>query len=147
MFFRQISDFEENFRFLDRLNAIVFNVWKDDNAEAFKTQSMEQFEMFYRNYINEMRQKSSRMKALEQEINELLDELRQVGQETQLLTVEPEIQGYGLAYAAGKISIGTSGGEYFVMRKNEDPNDAKDYAFSRCEKLQEIEDSWYERPL
>ena len=147
MFFRQISDFEENFKFLDRLNAIVFNVWKDDNAEAFKTQSMEQFEMFYRNYINEMRQKSSRMKALEEEINELLDELRQVGQETQLLTVEPEIQGYGLAYAAGKISIGTSGGEYFVMRKNEDPNDAKDYAFSRCEKLQEIEDSWYERPL
>ena len=147
MFYRQISDFEENFKFLDRLNAIVFNVWKDDNAEAFKTQSMEQFEMFYRNYINEMRQKSSRMKALEEEINELLDELRQVGQETQLLTVEPEIQGYGLAYAAGKISIGTSGGEYFVMRKNEDPNDAKDYAFSRCEKLQEIEDSWYERPL
>ena len=147
MFYRQISDFEENFRFLDRLNAIVFNVWKDDNAEAFKTQSMEQFEMFYRNYINEMRQKSSRMKALEEEINELLDELRQVGQETQLLTVEPEIQGYGLAYAAGKISIGMSGGEYFVMRKNEDPNDAKDYAFSRCEKLQEIEDSWYERPL
>ena len=147
MFFRQISDFEEKFKFLDRLNAIVFNVWKDDNAEAFKTQSMEQLEMFYRNYINEMRQKSSRMKALEEEINELLDELRQVGQETQLLTVEPEIQGYGLAYAAGKISIGTSGGEYFVMRKNEDPNDAKDYAFSRCEKLQEIEDSWYERPL
>ena len=147
MFFRQISDFEEKFKFLDRLNAIVFNVWKDDNAEAFKTQSMEQFEMFYRNYINEMRQKSSRMKALEQEINELLDKLRQVGQETQLLTVEPEIQGYGLAYAAGKISIGTSGGEYFVMRKNEDPNDAKDYAFSRCEKLQEIEDACYERPL
>ena len=146
MFYRQISDFEENFRFLDRLNAIVFNVWKDDNAEAFKTQSMEQFEMFYRNYINEMRQKSSRMKALEEEINELLDELRQVGQETQLLTVEPEIQGYGLAYAAGKISIGTSGGEYFVMRKNEDPNDAKDYAFSRCGKLQEIEDACYERP-
>ena len=147
MFYRQISDFEENFRFLDRLNAIVFNVWKDDNAEAFKTQSMEQFEMFYRNYINEMRQKSSRMKALEEEINELLEELRQVGQETQLLAVEPEIQGCGLAYAAGKISIGMSGGEYFVMRKNEDPNDAKDYAFSRCEKLQEIEDSWYERPL
>ena len=147
MFFRQISDFEENFKFLDRLNAIVFNVWKDDNAEAFKTQSMEQFEMFYRNYINEMRQKSSRMKALEEEINELLEELRQVGQETQLLAVEPEIQGCGLAYAAGKISIGMSGGEYFVMRKNEDPNDAKDYAFSRCEKLQEIEDSWYERPL
>ena len=147
MFFRQISDFEENFKFLDRLNAIVFNVWKDDNAEAFKTQSMEQLEMCYRNYINEMRQKSSIMKALEQEINELLEELRQIGQEIQLLVVEPEIQGYGLAYAAGKISIGMSGGEYFVMRKNEDPNDAKDYAFSRCGKLQEIEDACYKRPL
>ena len=33
------------------------------------------------------------------------------------------------------------------MRKNEDPNDAIDYAFSRCEKLQEIEDALYERPL
>lgn len=39
-----------------------------------------------------------------------------------------------------------SGGEYFVMRKNEDPNDAKDYAFSRCEKLKEIEDACYKRP-
>ena len=39
-----------------------------------------------------------------------------------------------------------SGGEYFVMRKNEDPNDAIDYAFSRCEKLQEIEDACYKRP-
>ena len=86
------------------------------------------------------------MKALEEEINELLEELRQIGQETQLLAVDPEIQGCGLAYAAGKISIGTSGGEYFVMRKNEDPNDAIDYAFSRCEKLQEIEDACYERP-
>ena len=66
-----------------------FNVWKDDNAEAFKTQSMEQLEMFYRNYIDEMRQKSNKMKTLEQEINELLDELRQIGQETQLLAVEP----------------------------------------------------------
>ena len=33
------------------------------------------------------------------------------------------------------------------MRKSEDPNDAKDYAFSRCEKLQEIEDAWYQSPL
>lgn len=147
MFFRQISDFEENFKFLDRLNAIVFNVWKDDNAESYKTQSMEQLEMFYRNYINEMRQKSNEMKALEQEINELLEELRQVGQETQHLAVDPEIQGCGLAYAVGGISVGTSGGEYFVMRKNEDPNDAPDYAVSRCEKLQDIEDAWYERPL
>ena len=50
---------------------------------------MEQLEMFYRNYIDEMRQKSNKMKTLEQEINELLDELRQIGQETQLLAVEP----------------------------------------------------------
>ena len=42
--------------------------------------------------------------------------------------------------------VSMSGGEYFVMRKNEDPNDAKDYAFSRCEKLQEIEDACYKRP-
>ena len=146
MFFRQISDFEENFKFLDRLNAIVFNVWKDNNAEAFKTQSMEQLEMFYRNYINEMRTKSNRMKTLAQAINEMLDELRQRGHETQLLAVEPYIQGCGLAYAAGKISIGMSGGEYFVMRKNEDPNDAKDSALSRCEKLKEIEDACYKRP-
>ena len=101
--------------------------------------------------INKVKSKccgiKDKMKTLEQEINELLDELRQIGQETQLLAVDPEIQGCGLAYASGKVSIGTSGGEYFVMRKNEDPNDAKDYAFSRCGKLQEIEDACYERPL
>ena len=47
MFFRQISDFDENFKFLDRLNILLFNVWHDNNADAYRTQSMEQLEMFH----------------------------------------------------------------------------------------------------
>lgn len=147
MFFRQITDFEENFKFLDRLNAIVFNVWRDNNAEAFKTQSMEQLEMFYRNYINEMRQKSSEMKVLEQEINDLLVELQKIGKDTQLLAANPEIQGCGLAYAKGHVSDQISGEECFIIRKSEDPRNAMSYALSRCKKLQDIEDAYYDRPL
>lgn len=147
MFFRQISDFEENFKFLDRLNTIVFNVWKDDNAESFKTQSMEQLEMFYRNYINEMRQKSNEMKALEQEINELLDELQQIGQETQLLTVDPEIQGCLLCYADGKVRKDMSGSEAFIMRPSDPRDQVEELAYSRCSKVYDIEKAYIDRPL
>ena len=91
MFFRQISDFDENFKFLDRLNILLFNVWCDNNADAYRTQSIEQLEMFYRNYVNEMRQKSNELKALESEINELVEQLRSVVEDTRMLPQTPKL--------------------------------------------------------
>ena len=147
MFFRQISDFEENFKFLDRLNAIVFNVWKDGNAEAYKSQSMDQLEMFCRNYVNEMRQKSNEMKALQAEIAEALNDLQKIHQDLQMLAVEPEIHGCILCTANGKISEHTSGTEHFILRKGEDADNLDEYAFERCTELQSIEKAFCEEPL
>lgn len=150
MFFRQITDFEDNFKFLDRLNAIVFNVWRDNNAESFKTQSMEQLQMFYRNYINEMRQKGNQMKALLQEINELQEQIRQIGQETQRIALDPEIHGCSLWYADGKISDDMSGSKAFIMLPS-DPRDPEEeiikIAISRCKEIRNIEKVHMEGPL
>lgn len=141
MFFRQISDFDENFKFFDRLNALLFNVWRDNNADAYRTQSMEQLEMFYRNYVNEMRQKSNEMKALEREINELMEQLRSIGEDTRMLVADPEIRGCLLCTAYGR-EPGISDvltHERFVMRPDEDTHYVEDIAMSRCRYLCNIE--------
>ena len=147
MFFREILDFDENFKFLDRLNSLVFNVWKDDNAKTFKNQSMEQLEMFYRNYINEMRQKCNEMKALEREINEALNELSKIPYETMMLTNNPAIQGCLLCYAEGKIDKYMSGTESFIITSDETTEDIEAIACTRCEKLYEIEHASINAPL
>lgn len=146
MFLRQISDFQNNFKFLDRLNDIVFNVWKDNNAESFKTQSMDQLEMFYRNYVNEMRQRSNEMNTLEQEINELLEELQNIGHELRLMAINPEIQGCNLYRAYGKIRHDMSGTEAFVARRDE-TDEIEMIAYSRCNEVYEIKEIYFGEPL
>ena len=56
MFYREIQDFEENFRLLDRLNVMLLNVWRDKQADTFRNGQMQQLEILYRNYISEMRE-------------------------------------------------------------------------------------------
>lgn len=149
MFFRQISDFDENFKFLDRLNILLFNVWDDNNSEAYRTQSMEQLKMFYRNYVNEMRQKSNEMKALEREINELMEQLRSIVEDTRMLATDPEIRGCLLCTAYGR-KPGISDvltHERFVMRPNEDTLYVEDIAMSRCCYLCNIESACIDEQL
>lgn len=149
MFFRQISDFDENFKFLDRLNILLFNVWHDKNAKAYHTQSIDQLEMFYRNYVNEMRQKSNELKALESEINELVEQLRSVVEDTRMLATDPEIRGCLLCTAYGRKpdvpDVLTH--ERFVMRPNEDPHYVEDFAMSRCSYLCNIESASIDEQL
>ena len=149
MFFRQISDFDENFKFLDRLNILLFNVWDDNNSEAYRTQSMEQLKMFYRNYVNEMRQKSNEMKAWEREINELMEQLRSIVEDTCMLATDPEIRGCLLCTAYGR-KPGISDvltHERFVMRPNEDTHYVEDIAMSRCCYLCNIESACIDEQL
>lgn len=149
MFFRQISDFDENFKFLDRLNILLFNVWDDNNSEAYRTQSMEQLKMFYRNYVNEMRQKSNELKALEREINELMEQLRSIVEDTRMLATDPEIRGCLLCTAYGR-KPGISDvltHERFVMRPNEDTHNVEDIAMSRCRYLCNIESASIDEQL
>ena len=149
MFFRQISDFDENFKFLDRLNILLFNVWHDNNADAYRTQSIEQLEMFYRNYVNEMRQKSNELKALESEINELVEQLRSVVEDTRMLATDPEIRGCLLCTAYGRKpdvpDVLTH--EHFVMSPNEDTHYVEDIARSRCRYLCNIESASIDEQL
>lgn len=145
MFFRQISDFEENFKFLDRLNDVLFNVWKDNNANAFKTQSINQLEMFYRKYVNEMRQKSNEMSTLLKEIEMNVSKLEKLQSQVSDLSTHPEIKGCKMCWATGRLSHQVSGGEYFIARPHE--NDYEGIANERCEQLYDIEKAFVEQVL
>lgn len=147
MFFRQISDFEENFKFLDRLNVLLFNVWKDENAAAFKTSSMEQLEMFYRNYVNEMRQTSHTLSGQLNDVNAKIARLKELCSELSLLKTNASIEGCGLCYGEGQIRDDLHGGEFFVIAPGEDPNNLLAYAYERCSEIYDIDNAWYHGPL
>ena len=73
MFYREIQDFEENFRLLDRLNVMLLNVWRDKQADTFRNGQMQQLEILYRNYISEMRESSQEMGLLLRQIEEQIE--------------------------------------------------------------------------
>ena len=78
MFYREIQDFEENFRLLDRLNVMLLNVWRDKQADTFRNGQMQQLEILYRNYISEMREISQEMGLLLRQIEEQIEEANQL---------------------------------------------------------------------
>ena len=110
---------------------------------------MDQLEMFYRNYVNEMRQKSKELKALEREINDLMEQLRSVVEDTRMLATDPEIRGCLLCTAYGR-KPGISDvltHEHFVMSPNEDTHYVEDIARSRCRYLCNIESACIDEQL
>jgi len=138
MFFRQIEDFEKVFRFLDRINIIVFNVWRDKNADAFKNGEMKNLESFYRTYISDMREKSNEMLQLKNAIDEQLNELSNLEQQLNEICASPDIQGCSTYCAFGYTDRQRKmfDKEYFVVKYNENPEEV---ASERCLRLLYIE--------
>ncbi|MCQ2279137.1 MAG: hypothetical protein MJZ62_07540 [Bacteroidales bacterium] len=93
MFLREIEDFENRFTMLDRLNTLVFNVWDDKAATAFKNANITQIETLYRSYISEMRSLSEEANMLKQRILEDLKEAERLSNEIQDISHHPKIAG------------------------------------------------------
>lgn len=101
MFYREIQDFEENFRLLDRLNVMLLNVWRDKQADTFRNGQMQQLEILYRNYISEMRESSQEMGLLLRQIEEQIEEANQLLNDIEEIELHPEIEGCQLYRANG----------------------------------------------
>lgn len=138
MFFRQIEDFERIFKFLDRVNILVFNVWRDKNAEAFKNGDMHYLESFYRNYISEMREKSNEMLQLKNSIDQQMEDIANDLRELESICQDPEIRGCLMCSASGPLNSKQHlyGQESFVARCGED---IETVAHQRCHKLEMID--------
>lgn len=146
MFFRHIEEFEKKFKFLDRINILVFNVWRDKNAEAFKDGEMKLLESFYRSYISEMREKGNEMLQLKNSIDQQIEELKKCHKELYDICNDPESRGCCLYRASGYLdekqhSYGTEG---FVLKFGQDP---EMYARQCCHRLETIDSVSLERML
>lgn len=146
MFLRQIEDFERTFKILDRINILVFNVWRDKNAEAFKDGEMKLLESFYRTYISEMREKSNEMLQLKQSIDREIEEMQDSYRKLEDISHNPSYKGCGLYRASGPINskMHEYGTDAFVAKLGED---AEKLASFRCSKLESIDSVSLERVL
>lgn len=144
MFFRQIEDFERVFKWMDRINILVFNVWRDKNAESFKDAEMKHLESFYRNYISEMREKSNEMIQLKESIQQQIAEINRDIIELDHLCDNPEINGCLLCRASGPLDEKNTiyGTEAFVARSSENIDMV---AQQRCHKLMNVDSCTVER--
>lgn len=78
MLFRTISSFETNFKLLDRLNTLVFNVWRDKSAQIYKDSDMARITNEYRNYISQVRTLSEEVKRIENSLGVKLNEITHI---------------------------------------------------------------------
>ena len=75
MLFRTISSLETNFKLLDRLNTMVFNVWRDKSAQTYKNADMARITNEYRKYISQVRILAEEAKKIENSLDVKLREI------------------------------------------------------------------------
>lgn len=134
MFLRQIDEFEAFFKWLDRLNLLAYNVWRDRQADAYKTGSMHQIETLYRTYISDMRQISNELSLLQKQIAEEQEEIYRLEREIGDIKREGTITHCYSAVAKGyyDLECEDSGEEWFALASGED---ADVVAPERCNDL------------
>lgn len=92
MFLNGINEFESKFKMLDRLNSIVFNVWKDKNALAYRDGDMARITNEYRRYISEVRSLSEQASQLERKLESKLYEIENLSRQVADIGYNPEIK-------------------------------------------------------
>lgn len=102
MFLKGISEFESKFKMLDRLNSIVFNVWRDKNALAYRDGDMARITNEYRRYISEVRSLSEQASQLERKLESKLYEINKLVHEVSDIANNPEIRNCYIFEAYGE---------------------------------------------
>lgn len=146
MFLREIDELETFFKWLDRLNIIVFNVWHDKQADAYKNGAMLQMETLYRTYISDMRQIANELTTIQQQIEEGQQEIEHMAGEISEMKYHPEIEGCYQANVAGLISEYESTVEPIALAPDE-VSQMKELAYQRTRRIKEIEDVTLAGPL
>lgn len=101
MFFNGIQDFESNFKTFDRLNTLVFNVWRDKSAWAYRDGDIARITNEYRQYISRVRSLAQEAERLNKELDNKMSQIRQLNNEIVNLALNPDIKDCAIWEARG----------------------------------------------
>lgn len=101
MFFNGINEFESKFKLLDRLNIMVFNIWRDKNAIAYRDGDIARITNEYRRYISKVRTLSEEANSLNRELDNKMHEIEKLRREIWNISNNPEINGCSIFEAWG----------------------------------------------
>lgn len=148
MFFDTVEDLHSKFKLFDRLNTLVFGIWKDKSALEYRDGALQDLRILYMNYINEMRQQCNELEQLNREVSEAFDETQHDLSKLDHIKAFPSINGCYSVNAFGALDEDgtTDGVEEFVVGWNE-LNDIELLAPARCKKLYTIEEVSLGNPL
>lgn len=102
MFLNGISEFESRFKLFDRLNIIVFNVWRDKKAIAYRDSDIARITNEYRNYISCVRSLAEQANKLEQSLEQKQREIERLRNEIGNLRLNPQIRNCCIFTAYGE---------------------------------------------
>lgn len=101
MFFDTVEDLHSKFKLFDRLNTLVFGIWKDKSALEYRDGALQDLRILYMNYINEMRQQCNELEQLNKEVAGVLKEVQDNLTKIDVIASNPSIQGCGIVFATG----------------------------------------------
>ena len=112
MFLSSIDDLESKFKLFDRLNTVLFNVWRDKSAEAYKNNDIARITNEYRNYISQVRSLAEEASRLNKEIEQKMNTITQLQREVCNIALNPQIDDCSIWEARGLRAVYSDDGEY-----------------------------------
>ena len=139
MLLRKIDELETFFKWLDRANLLVFNVWNDKQADAYKNGAMLQMETLYRTYIADMRQIANELSLMQKQIEEEKLEIERLEREIRELKDKPSIAGCYKVDIIGRINEYEVARDTFAVAPDE-VSHYQDLVYERIRRVKIIED-------
>lgn len=139
MLLRKIDELETFFKWLDRANLLVFNVWNDKQADAYKNGAMLQMETLYRTYIADMRQIANELSLMQKQIEEEKLEIERLEREIRELKDQPSIAGCYKVDVVGRINEYEAATDTFAVAPDE-VSHYQDLVYERIRRVKMIED-------
>lgn len=117
MFFHGINEFESKFKLLDRLNILVFNVWRDKKAQEYKDGNVARLTNEYRNYISRVRSLAEEANQLHKGLDEQLREIERLKHDVINTALNPGINNCDIWSARSEEAVYDSEGRISHYRQ------------------------------
>ena len=111
MFLRGINEFELKFKTFDRLNVLLFNVWRGKAAEIYRNSDLARIANEYRNYISQVRTLAEEAKRLNDQLADKESQIIQLHQALMEISKNPQIHDCSMWKAEGKDAVYYDNGE------------------------------------
>ena len=111
MFLRGINEFELKFKTFDRLNVLLFNVWRGKAADIYRDSDLARIANEYRNYISQVRTLAQEAKRLNEQLAEKESQIIQLHQALMEISKNPQIHDCSMWKAECKDAVYYDNGE------------------------------------